>query len=137
MRAHASAHDSASASAAGMDQGVGPTLTTGTPPDASDALCLSGDLTISRANELKAIILASLARPGADHTIRLDLAQVTDLDSSGVQLLLLARHLATARNCTLELSACSPVVRQVLGLMHLTTTLLGSPSLLGASGSAP
>jgi anti-sigma B factor antagonist len=136
MRAHAFGHDPAPGSAAGMDQGVGPALTTGTPPHASDALCLIGDLTISRATELKSTILASLERTGSDHTIRLDLAQVTDLDSSGVQLLLLVRHLAAARNCTLELSACSPVVRQVLGLMHLTT-LIGSPSLRDASGSAP
>lgn len=80
----------------------------------ADTLKLCGALTVPGAQAL----LGQL-RPLLEETepaTRLDLAGVTEIDTAGLQLLLLARRTAAARRRPLAISAVSPVVRSVLEL---------------------
>lgn len=78
-------------------------------------MLLPKDMTIYHAAELKPLILAEVrgsARP------ELDLRNVAELDSAGVQLLYLARREAAAAGANLRIFGCSPVVREILDLMR-------------------
>lgn len=82
----------------------------------SERMALDGDVTIYRAAELKPQLLQAL-RPGA--TLELDLSGVAELDSAGVQLLLLAEREARARGGALRLTALSAAAEEVLALFDL------------------
>lgn len=72
------------------------------------------DMTIYHAAELKPLVLAEVreaARP------ELDLANVAELDSAGIQLLYLAQREARAAGRALRITGCSPVVREILELV--------------------
>jgi anti-sigma B factor antagonist len=78
----------------------------------SGTITLAGDMTVYVAAELKTALLAEFA---AGHTA-LDLSQVQEIDTAGLQLLLLLnRELQGA----LKIRACSPGVRATLELTHL------------------
>jgi anti-anti-sigma factor len=78
----------------------------------SGTVAICGDMTVYVASELKTALLAEFA---AGHTA-LDLSQVQEIDTAGLQLLLvLNRELRGA----LKIRACSPGVRATLGLAHL------------------
>lgn len=79
-------------------------------------LFIEGDLTIRRAQEMKDVILARLAQAQA---LEVDLAGVTEIDTAGVQLLLLARRAAQASGKELRLVAHSPAVASLLALLRL------------------
>lgn len=72
------------------------------------------DLTIYTAAELKPLLLAE-ARSG-DPPV-LDLSNVAEIDSAGVQLLYLADREAGAAGRTLRLAGCTPAVREILELV--------------------
>lgn len=84
------------------------------------ALCLDGELTIYRAQELRQTLLEALAQPGE---LRLDLSEVSEIDSSAVQLLLATRLDALAAGKPFAIPAASEPVRQVLDLMGLSALL--------------
>ncbi len=84
------------------------------------ALRLDGELTIYRAQELRQTLLDALAQPG---DLQLDLSEVSELDSSAVQLLLATRLDALAAGKQFAIPAASEPVRQVLDLMGLDTLL--------------
>ncbi len=85
---------------------------------------LEGELTIYRAEELKPQLLAALESGLAgDAEPAFDLSAVTEIDTSGVQLLLLARREAAARGKPLQLLAASPAVRDAFALLELDTHL--------------
>ena len=74
---------------------------------------VTGDMTVYAASELKTALLEQMA---AGHTA-LDLSEVQELDTAGLQLLLmLNRDLLGG----LRIVACSPGVRATLELTHLT-----------------
>ena len=84
----------------------------------SPVLALEGDLTIHHAAELKDRLLAALAAG----TRCLDLSDVAECDSAGVQLLLAARRSAQESGQPLTLAPVSEPLREVLqryGLLHL------------------
>ena len=58
-------------------------------PDASTVLTIEGDMNIYRAAELKQLLVTAAENATVVHV---DLCDVTELDSAGVQLLLLARQ---------------------------------------------
>lgn len=88
------------------------------------SLGLAGELTIQTAAEEKAGLLAFLDVTGQEHAdIELDLSSVTELDTAGVQLLLMARREASAQGRRLRLSATSATVVEVLKIAHLSTDL--------------
>jgi anti-anti-sigma factor len=75
-------------------------------------ISVSGEMTVYSAAELKTALLAELAA-GAR---RLDLSQVQEFDTAGLQLvLMLNRELQGG----LGILACSPTVRATLELTHL------------------
>ena len=83
------------------------------------ALPLGPDLTIGFAAAWRDT-LADAVNAGGDLT--LDLSEVTDFDSAGVQLLLAARRSLVERGQRLHVAAASQVVRdglQVFGLQSL------------------
>jgi anti-sigma B factor antagonist len=79
-----------------------------------DCLQLAGAVNIQGAQALLAQLRPLLEEP--DPPLTLDLAAVTELDTAGLQLLLIARRTATARRRALSIVAASPAVRSVLEL---------------------
>ncbi len=82
----------------------------------SSLLFIEGDLTIRRVQEMKDVILARLAQSQA---LEVDLAGVTEIDTAGVQLLLMARRAAQASGKQLRLAAYSPAVASLFDLLHI------------------
>jgi anti-anti-sigma factor len=92
-------------------------------------LSLGGDLTILRAAELRETLLARLAQ--APRVLALDLAEVGDFDSAGVQLLLATRRALDEAGAQLAIVAASPTVRASLALFGLGALL--APAAEGAA----
>jgi anti-anti-sigma factor len=76
-------------------------------------LRIEGELTIFRAMELKPVLLAE---PAVD---QIDLSGVTDLDTAGLQLLMLAKKTALAKKCDVQLVGHSPAVLDVFELLNV------------------
>ena len=82
----------------------------------ANPLRLEGDLTIYRAAELKQALLEAVDRLGS---LEVDLSGVTELDTAGVQLLLLAKRAAGEKNKQFRLMGHSPAVVEVFELLRL------------------
>lgn len=89
----------------------------------------AGELTIYHAADLKPALLGALDQ-GDD--IEIDLADVCELDSSGVQLLMLMKREAAAAGKSLSLSGHSPAVLEVFELLGLGGWF-GDPQVLPAA----
>jgi len=74
-------------------------------------LSIAGELTIYQSADFKAAVLDLL---NACDTPQLDLAQVSEFDSAGFQILALVRREAAAQGKFLTLRGCSEPVRKVL-----------------------
>jgi anti-sigma B factor antagonist len=96
--------------------------------DTSPPLALEGAVTIYVVHELKAQLLAGV-RDNAE--LRLDLSQVTELDSAGLQLLYLAKREAINNGHALRIVAHSDAVREVIDLSNLNA-YFGDPTLIPA-----
>lgn len=98
------------------------------------SLHAEGDMTIYHAAELKPVLLAALEE---SDKIELDLSAVTELDTSGVQLLMLIKREAVAAGKALKLCGHSAAVLEVFELLGLGGWF-GDPQLLpaGALGNA-
>ncbi|NKI97315.1 STAS domain-containing protein [Rhizobacter sp. SG703] len=92
-------------------------------------LRIEGELTIYRAAELKQTLLAAVA---ANPAVEVDLSQVSEFDSAGLQLLLLAKREAGAAGRTLRLVDHSPAVVEVLELFDLAAHF-GDPLVVGSA----
>jgi len=92
-------------------------------------LSLGRDLTIVRAADLRETLLARLAEAPA--VLALDLGEVSDFDSAGVQLLLATRRTLAEAGARLSIVAASSTVRTSLALFGLAGLL--EP----ATGEAP
>jgi anti-sigma B factor antagonist len=88
---------------------------------AGSELHVQGEMTIYRAAELAQQVFTAV-RERPDDT-RLDLSQVTELDSAGMQILLMARRLAAAGGKRLQILNPSACVREVLTLCNLDEAL--------------
>jgi len=71
------------------------------------------DMTIYHAAELKPLVLGEIRDAAAP---ALDLSDVAELDSAGIQLLFLAQREAGLLGRELRITGCSPVVREILDL---------------------
>ncbi|RZI84615.1 MAG: anti-sigma factor antagonist [Rubrivivax sp.] len=98
---------------------------------ADASLRIEGEMTIYRAAELKQTLLTAL--DGATH-LELDLHDVTEIDSAGVQLLLLAKGIAQSRSCDFRLVNHSPAVLEVFELLDLAA-YFGDPLLIPAQAA--
>lgn len=79
-------------------------------------LAVGDEMTIYRAAELKPALLDAVRTHDAP---ALDLAAVTEFDSAGLQLLMMARREAAALGKRLDICAASPAVRDVFALLGL------------------
>ncbi|WP_422010582.1 STAS domain-containing protein [Roseateles sp.] len=91
----------------------------GTPP-----LSIVGELTIYRALELKPLIVDEVRQRAAPC---IDLSAVEEIDTAGLQLLLLAQREAQARGVALRLLSPSAAVRDALELLWLSPRLEAEP----------
>jgi anti-sigma B factor antagonist len=83
---------------------------------ASARLAIDGEMTIYRAAELKPLVLDALK----DHsTLELDLSGVTEMDTAGLQILVLAKQAAQAAGSSLRLSGHSHAVLDVFELLDM------------------
>jgi anti-sigma B factor antagonist len=85
----------------------------------SSHLAIDGELTIYRAAELKTTLLAALDALGEDGSLEIDLSKVSELDTAGVQLLLVAKQTARMQNKQLTLVKHSSAVLEVFKLVNL------------------
>lgn len=95
---------------------------------ANNRLTILEDLTIYNAMEHKQKLLDALN--AASH-LELDLSQVGEIDTAGLQLLLLAKREAARLNKDLDIVAHSPNVRQTLDFCNLTA-FFGDPVVISA-----
>ena len=95
-------------------------------------LSLTEDLTIYHALEQKSALLDALA--GTDE-LELDLAQVEEIDSAGLQLLILLKKEAQRTGKRLSIVAHSQAVRSVIDFCNLAAEL-GDPLVIPAAESA-
>ncbi len=97
-------------------------------------IALDGEFTIFNAAVLRDRLLGAF--DGA-REIDVDLSQVTEIDSAGVQLMIAAKREAAARAVALRFSGHSPAVVEVLDLYELPA-YFGDPVLIPSQkGSQP
>ncbi len=77
-------------------------------------MVVTTDMTIYTVAELKPQLLAAIN--GSDEP-RIELSQVAEIDSAGVQLLYLARREAAVAGRKLRISGCTPTVQEILTLV--------------------
>ena len=79
-------------------------------------LNIAGELSIYRADELKRALIEPLA-PGVQLVV--NLAAVTEFDTCGLQLLMLAKRTAQTLGSELQLVGHSPAVLEVFELLNV------------------
>lgn len=84
---------------------------------ASGQLCVQGELTIYRAGEVAQTLFAAVRTRAGDVT--LDLSAVTEFDTAGLQIVLMARRMAEASGHRLEVVQPSACVADVLKLCNV------------------
>jgi anti-sigma B factor antagonist len=94
-------------------------------------LQIAGELSIYRADELKQALLEHL-QAGVRQVV--DLAAVTELDTCGLQLLMLAKRTANAVQAELHLVGHSPAVLEVFELLNLAA-YFGDPLVIEQSST--
>lgn len=81
-------------------------------------LRVTGEMTIYRASELARHLLARLAKKPA--AARLDLSEVTEIDTAGLQIILMLNRATAATGNRLVIVRPSNCVSEVLALCNLT-----------------
>ncbi len=94
---------------------------------ATGRLRMEGELTIYEAVALKTELMAALEE---SPVLELDLSDVSELDTAGLQLLLLLKNEAQIRGQTVHFVQHSSVVREVLELCDLAA-VFGDPIVVG------
>lgn len=103
--------------------------------ETKNGLCLlhiEGEMNIYTAAELKSQLLPYLAQPGE---LEIDLSQVSELDSAGLQLLILAKREAERVSATLRLALHSRAVLEVFDLCNLAA-FFGDPLVISHSANS-
>ena len=95
----------------------------------SQLLALTEDLTIYHALEQKNALLAALANTDE---LELDLLHVSEIDTAGLQLLVLLKKEAQRSGKTISVVAHSQSVRAVIDLCNLAAEL-GDPLVIPAA----
>lgn len=98
----------------------------------SALLRIEGEMNIYKAAELKQTLLAALPDSG---TLEADLSGVTEMDTAGLQLLMLAKRTAQQRGGDLRLVHHSPAVVDIFELLNLGP-FFGDPLVIPPSPSS-
>jgi anti-sigma B factor antagonist len=85
-------------------------------PDGSVPLVIEGEMTISRAAELKQILLPACI---AGMEVEIDLSRVSEIDASGLQLMVAVKLESIARGAQLKFIGHSAAVQDALELSGL------------------
>ncbi|GFE86756.1 anti-sigma factor antagonist [Steroidobacter agaridevorans] len=83
-------------------------------------LRVDGEMTIYRANEVAQTLFASVRAHAGD--VKLDLSDVSEFDTAGLQLVLMARRIVEANGHRLDLVRPSQCVAEVLDLCNVALT---------------
>ncbi|GGL07483.1 STAS domain-containing protein [Mangrovihabitans endophyticus] len=83
-------------------------------------LSYAGDLTVQTVAERLPELLAELPEDGE---LELDLSAIDEVDTAGLQLLLVIKREATARGCPLRLTAVGDSLARLLALTRLDMRL--------------
>jgi anti-sigma B factor antagonist len=98
-------------------------------------LALTCDLTIYHALEQKALLLEALAAIEAGDELELDLVNVGDIDTAGLQLLLLLKKEAQRAGKRVAIVAHSQAVRALIDFCKLAAEM-GDPLVIPAAEAA-
>ena len=79
-------------------------------------IALDGEVNIYRAADLRVEVLDALRRA---RVLEIDLAAVTELDTAGLQVLMLAKRTATQERRELHLLHHSPAVLDIVEMLNL------------------
>ncbi len=82
---------------------------------------ISGELTIYAAASVKDAMVAALGRN--DDACRVDVSQVSEIDTTGLQWLLMLQKACSSNAREFALTGSSEVVTEALELLHLGTRL--------------
>jgi anti-sigma B factor antagonist len=96
------------------------------------ALHIEGAMTVSTAAALKKDLMKHIAKPGEREIV---LTEVSEMDSAGIQLLMLAKREATRRGRPLRLTGHSPAVLGVIDTYDLAA-YFGDPILISGSSQS-
>jgi len=99
-----------------------------TTANAGGRLALEGDLTIYHAAAHKAALLAALA---ASERLELDLSAVAEIDTAGLQLLILVKREAAAAGKSVVISGHGTAVCQAIDFCNLAAAF-GDPMVIPA-----
>lgn len=104
--------------------------TTAKPASIKDVkrLVLEGDLTIYQAPEQKRSLLEALEQA---KVLELDLSQLGEVDSAGLQVLLLTKRESLAMGRELRILAHSPSLQEVLEFLNVAS-YFGDPLVISA-----
>ena len=81
---------------------------------------ITGELSIYRAAELTAALLAWVGQQSQSTQLDVDLSAVSEMDSAGLQMLLALQRTAKAQAKRWRITQVSPAVQEVLTLTGLT-----------------
>lgn len=98
---------------------------------ATRQLAITQEMTIYHAQEQKTRLLDAL---NGGQSLELDLSQVAEIDTAGLQLLLLAKREANKAGKTMMLTGHSPAVRELIEFTQLAAHF-GDPMLITAGES--
>jgi len=86
-------------------------------------VALAGEVTIFTAEEIRRQLLAAI---DGEDDVDVDLSQVTEIDTAGVQLIVAALREAAQRGRELSFTAGSAPVVEVMGLLGLSSCMAGA-----------
>lgn len=78
---------------------------------------LEGEMTIYAVHQIKEALMGAVEH---DREVDIDLAAITEIDSAGIQLLVLAKREAAAREKRLSLVEHSPAAVEAIELLNLS-----------------
>ena len=84
--------------------------------DEVNRIAIEGEMTIYRAADLKVTVLEALRKA---RVLEIDLSGITELDTAGLQVLMLAKQTATADQRELRLLRHSPAVMEIFEMLDL------------------
>jgi len=114
--------------------GLGASAAQGVPAATPNRLCIDGEMTLPRAAALRDLLLEALEKSSSQ--LDIDLSGVRELDTAGVQVLLLAKRTALGWGKELRLAGQNDLVLEVLELLNLDS-YFGEPEfVLFDSGDA-
>jgi anti-sigma B factor antagonist len=91
-------------------------------------IAAAGEIDLATAPQLKAVLLAAIEQPFPPRDVRIDLAEVTFMDASGIGVLISGREAARCRGLGFTVQNPQGVVLRVFEILRLTGRLTLSPA---------